>query len=378
MNKENLFWQVYLNLEDEVLKLSNYVFFTDTTTKINNKTKKVMIVDCNHQLETYSTHIADLLIRCCVEIEAISKELYFENGGTKPRGSNDVYFDTDCMFLLNNSWKLDNKVAIVVASNTNFTKDENRVLLPLKDADKRSKSYWAKAYQAVKHDRYNSLYRGNVKALLQAMGALYLLNIYYKDIKLSSTYLEYRKIDMSFGSKIFTLKLPSENALTNAINGINMGEKLESNDSPYIIKYTDSAYKEIITARQKALDDMNSYWKSQPELKEPLFLHQLMEARQKEERDPRQRVVHLWELCKYRLKKRIPAALPFEERKKLFVQSSEWSGHIRQINEHLNENELTAENIQAEIDRAGIKAGIELNNRFEFKWMRKAFNYGHC
>lgn len=52
-------------------------------------------------------------------------------------------------------------------------------LTPLKKADERSKTVWSKAYQAVKHDRYNSLYQGNIKALLHSEAALYLLNIYY-------------------------------------------------------------------------------------------------------------------------------------------------------------------------------------------------------
>lgn len=378
MDRANLFWQVYLNLENEVLDLSKHIFFTDTTTKIDNVTKLVKTVDCKHQLETYSTHIADLLVRTCVEIEAISKELYFDNGGTKTRGSNDIYFDTDCIALLNQKWKIENKVAIVVASNFNFTKDENKILTPLKNADKRSKAYWAKAYQAVKHDRYNSLHQGNVKALLHAMGALYLLNVYYKDMKLSSNYLEYRQLDMSLGAKIFALKLPNEINLIDAINGVNVCELLISTDSPYIIKYTDSAYKQIIETREKGLEEKKAYWKAQPELKEPLFLQQLLEAQQREKNDPRQRVIHFWELCKYRLNKKVPANLPFEERKRLFVQSSEWRGHIRQINKHLEENELTEANIQAEIDSAGVGMGMELDQRFEHKWIRKAFNEGHC
>ena len=319
-----------------------------------------------------------ILVRCCVEIEAISKELYYDNGGTKLRGSNDIYFDTDCIALLNTKWKLENKVVIIVASGTNFTKDENRILVPLKDADKRSKAYWAKAYQAVKHDRYNSLYLGNVKAVLQALGALYLLNIYFKDIKLSSKYFEYRKLDMSFGSKIFAIQLPSESNVMDAVNSVGLNGILESNDSPYILKYTDSSYTQIITAKQKAIDDMKAYLESQPEFKEPLFLQQLLEAQQKAEKNSQSNVMLFWELCKYRLNTKVPASLPFEERKKLFTQSFEWAGSIRQNNKHLKENELTEENIQAEIDRAGTFAGMELNNKFEMGWIRKAFNEGDC
>ncbi|MGL5257835.1 MAG: hypothetical protein ACRC76_12465, partial [Proteocatella sp.] len=174
MEKTNMFWQVYLNLEDEVLELSKYILFTDTTLKIDNQTKTPKLVDNKHHLEIYSPFIADLLVRCCVEIEAISKELYFDNGGTKIRGSKDIYFDTDCIALLNQNWNIEDKTVIISTSNFHFIKEENRILAPLKGADKRSKVYWSKSYQAVKHDRYNSLYLGNIKALLQSIAALYL------------------------------------------------------------------------------------------------------------------------------------------------------------------------------------------------------------
>ena len=68
MNKANIFWQTYLNLENEILDLSKYIYITDTTTKIDSRTKTIKNVECKHQLDTYSSYIADLLVRCCVEI----------------------------------------------------------------------------------------------------------------------------------------------------------------------------------------------------------------------------------------------------------------------------------------------------------------------
>ena len=132
MDKANMFWQTYLNLENEILNLSKYIYITDTTTQINHKSKKTKNIDYKGHLKTYSVYIADLLVRCCIEIEAISKELYFDNGGVKARGSANLYFDTDCIALLNQKWKLDNKVVMIVASNFNLLKDENRILTPLK------------------------------------------------------------------------------------------------------------------------------------------------------------------------------------------------------------------------------------------------------
>lgn len=81
MKKSDIFWQTYMNLEKEVIEMAKYIFITDE--KIINKSGREIIESCSSQLLTYSPHIADLLIRCCVQIEAISKELYFELNGQK-------------------------------------------------------------------------------------------------------------------------------------------------------------------------------------------------------------------------------------------------------------------------------------------------------
>lgn len=71
VNKKKLFWQSYLNLEKELLNLSNYVFITD--------------VPDDNQLNVYSSHIADLLVKTCVEIEAIAKEINRNLGGPEKK-----------------------------------------------------------------------------------------------------------------------------------------------------------------------------------------------------------------------------------------------------------------------------------------------------
>lgn len=53
MQIQNLYWPVYKNLEKEFLKLADYIHFSDD------------------QIETYSMFIADLIVRCSIEIEAL-------------------------------------------------------------------------------------------------------------------------------------------------------------------------------------------------------------------------------------------------------------------------------------------------------------------
>lgn len=365
MKKSDIFWQTYLNLEKEVIEVSKYIFFTDEV--LVNGNGGIVAQSCKTQLETFSPHIADLLVRCCVQIEAISKELYFDNGGTKTRGDSSIFFDEDCLKLIDIKWQIHNKWVMVVAPYFNFTKDENRVLKPLKEAHKRQGTYWEKAYQAVKHDRYSSLQKGNVKALIQALAALFLLNLYYRNDSWITKYNVISKIDYSIGSAIFTVKSPEANQLW-------YGNNPTVCESPYVVRYKDADYKRIEEMQRQENQALNDYWRKQPELNEPEFIAQLQKAA-----EGGARVMHIWELAKYRLNKKIPNTLSFENRKSLLIMSEEWNGWIHQNNKHLLADELTEENIQKEIDTVGTCWGMEITKRFEkLEWISIAMNSEIC
>lgn len=165
----NLFSPVYRRLENEIVELSHSIFFDD------------------EQLDTYSLALADIIIRCSVEIEAVAKELYLREGGNPNPTDNegnqrDLYFDTDCMALLVDRWKLDRKALCITNPNMYFGKDAS-VIKPLHKSHKRgtSGSKWKRAYQAVKHNRSNSIKLATVTNAINALGALYILNLYYAD-----------------------------------------------------------------------------------------------------------------------------------------------------------------------------------------------------
>lgn len=370
MKKSDIFWQTYLNLEKEAIEVSKYIFFTDEVL-VNGK-GGIVAQSCNTQLETFSPHIADLLVRCCVQIEAISKELYFDNGGTKARGDSSILFDEDCLKLIDIKWQTHNKTVMVVAPFFNFVKDENRILKPLKEAHKRQGTYWEKAYQAVKHDRYSSLHKGNVKAFIHALAALYLLNLYYRNDSWVTKYQDISKLDYSMGSAIFTVKPPVANQLWH-------GNSPTITESPYVVSYQDADYQCIEEMQRKEEQALNDYWINQPELREPAFQAQLQEAVEREKKDPHQRVMHIWELAKYRLNKKIPNTLTFEERKVCLINSKEWNGWINQHNKHLSADELTEDNIQKEIDSVGIRWGMEIMKSFQkLEWLPIALNSEIC
>ena len=370
MNKADIFWQTYLNLEKEAIEVSKYIFFTDEV--LDRSGNGLVARPCASQLETFSPYIADLLVRCCVQIEAISKELYFDIGGAKQRGDNNLFFDEDCLKEIDQKWETSKKVVLVVAPSFNFTKDENKILKPLKGAHKRKGTYWERAYQAVKHDRYSSLQKGNVKAFIHALAALYLLNIYYRNDSWVTKYQDISKQDYSMGSAIFSAKAP-------IVNQLWYGNMPTPSESPYVVTYNDQDYQRIEAIQQKEQQALNDYWSKQPELHEPAFVAQLQAALNREKNDPKQRVMHIWELAKYRLNKKFPSTLPFEERKALLIDSSEWKAWRRTSNNDTQSIELTEDNIQNEIDSIGTRMGIQIMGQYQkLEWVQMAMSSEIC
>lgn len=160
----NVFWPVYKNLESEFLKMTHFIHIDDI------------------QLNVYSSKIAELLLRTVVEIESISKVLYIKNGGTK---TDFIKYDEDAIKLLKQNWLIEQKTILITSHNCFITCNE---LYPfIKDVQRTGKSNmtykWNNAYQNIKHDRAKYLKDANIENLLSGMAALFLLNLYYSDIK---------------------------------------------------------------------------------------------------------------------------------------------------------------------------------------------------
>ena len=236
----NLYWSVYKNLEKELIRIADVIHFDDK------------------QINVYSVHIADLLIRTAVEIEAISKYLYECNGGNMnpvddqgdPRS---LYFDSDCIQMLDMKWHITKKVVNVVSSNFYFEKKENIVLRPLKDCNKQGNGRWKKAYQAVKHDRVKSLASGTIGNLIRALAALYLLNIYNMADKVGDLDIGVTDINNSLGSDVFSVNVYKATMLTmgdhmddsSIIQDINKGADNTIDATVLIDRYTEASFKEM-------------------------------------------------------------------------------------------------------------------------------------
>ena len=199
-----------------------------------------------------------MLVRTAIEVESLSKVLYFANGGNKP-SNRDLYFDTDCMQLLENKWLLSKKTIFVGTPYFYFSKEANLTLHPLNKTYKRgtSSSKWQQAYQAVKHDRINNLKMGNVGNLLQALGSLYILNIYYRNANFETVAdKDASNIDWGLGSEIFSVKVSHEKdgASTEKI----YQKKDDYDECIYLVKHTDEsaqAYINVMTDLNKKIQE---------------------------------------------------------------------------------------------------------------------------
>ena len=263
----NLFLPVYKRLEEEVLKLSDTIFFDDD------------------QLRVYSLTIGDLIIRCAVEVEAVSKELYLRLGGVeKPLDKNgderDLYYDTDCIKLLVETWAVNKKKLQISNPNMYFTPAKS-IITPLHKAHKRgtSSSKWQQAYQAVKHYRTRSIKKATIANLLNALGALYILNLYYSDESFwSETPIKDRR-EYAVDSKIFTPFVFDASHISMCSEMSDASIKNDTDptlvESIFIKKVREEAFREIhgayckfdlrIILKLKTTEQFKKYLKDHPE-----------------------------------------------------------------------------------------------------------------
>lgn len=240
----NLFWPTYKRLENEMVALTSEIRFDD------------------NQMKVYSDKLLELLIRISVEIEAISKELYLTNGGEPTEHEEDMYFDTVCLKYLEEKWNLGKKAVLIDGYGIAFG-EENKLITPLYKANKRgtSGSKWKQGYQAVKHNRVKNFKEGNIWNCINALAALYVLNIYYKNESFSlSSFKEANNFDDTLGSNLFRIKISKweqfDGTMTideQSIYCINYSKDFIEKWNKKLIELNSLYYEEIV--KEKAIQD---------------------------------------------------------------------------------------------------------------------------
>lgn len=268
----NLYWSIYENLEAEVLRLADAIFFDDK------------------QLKVYSVTMGNLIVRCAIEIESLAKELYCGLSGApkiwveEKQSERFPYFDTECLDLLIQRWKIDKKKIQIISPKMNFSKEKS-LLTPLHKSNRaRDKgSLWKRAYQSFKHNRAQSMETATVENLLGALGALYILNLYNRDdsfwygvpIEGREEYQPHSKIFSPFVCDVsYHLPLGNDAELFKSQTAISLDESI------YVKKYTDEAATTIrdlmyicglsLWLQTATSDEVLSYKQKQPDIQEAL------------------------------------------------------------------------------------------------------------
>ena len=132
------------------------------------------------------------------------------------------------------------------------------VLRPLKDCNKRGSGRWKKAYQAVKHNRVESL------------AALYLLNLYYRKERYDvGTRMNTIPFDTRMGSDIFSVSLAhaEEYDFDKQVGdeGSIEAVRMEILTSVLIQEYTDESYKMICNSLKKYNEESKERLLQSPE-----------------------------------------------------------------------------------------------------------------
>ena len=149
------FWNYYLSIEDDLRNITRFIDFSD-----NN-------------LSTYSIELARLLLAASSEIDVTLKKLCLFLDKTKnPNNINDyknIIIDK-CNQMINEE--------IIIHRYGLKSK-------PWSNWENGNNPYWWKSHNNVKHERNAYFKEANLKNTINAIGALYIINIYYYKFKFS-------------------------------------------------------------------------------------------------------------------------------------------------------------------------------------------------
>lgn len=177
---DQIYFPVYKRLEKEVLELSSSIYFSDDHTTV------------------YSSNIADLILRCSIELESIAKDIYRKETQTEPQNPGA------CFAWLEQQWKISQKAISFHTPHFHFNDKFPTMLCPFNYKNGSSEDYYSQ-YNAIKHDRVKNLHKANIYTLIRVLGALFILNLYYYDDKINLNDDRFgNKVDKTKYSEIFS------------------------------------------------------------------------------------------------------------------------------------------------------------------------------
>lgn len=176
-----MYMPVYEKIEKEIIELSSSIFFVDELEKV------------------YSLNIADLIIRCAIEIESIAKDIYRKEKGCDPESPRK------CLKWMDSEWNLSKKTVSIISPYFHF-----KVLKEFAPFDYKngSEDDYYSIYNAIKHDRVKNIEKANLHILIRIVGALFILNVIYRGKRICLDRNRFGgNMDRTGGSKIFSFLL---------------------------------------------------------------------------------------------------------------------------------------------------------------------------
>lgn len=145
---------MYQELEQEVLKISNYIHFNDK------------------QLNVYSLQNANIISKCMFEYESIVKALFEKLKG---------YVENRpglCLKYLDERLQLHKKQVKIVSSSIHFRKTMSNYFAPLCYKEHGHNDFYS-AYCALKHNRAQNINKATINILIRSLASLFLMNLFY-------------------------------------------------------------------------------------------------------------------------------------------------------------------------------------------------------
>lgn len=139
----DMYMPVYEKIEKEIIELSSSIFFVDELAKV------------------YSLNIANLIIRCAIEIESLIKDIYRKEKGCDPKSPGD------CLTWMDSEWNLSKKTVSIISPYFHF--ESLKEFAPF-DYKNNSEDDYYSIYNAIKHDRVKNIKKANLHILIRIVG----------------------------------------------------------------------------------------------------------------------------------------------------------------------------------------------------------------
>ena len=156
-NKASIHWNYFLTIEQDLINLSRYIEFTEGN------------------FNTYSTELTRLLISTASEVDVLLREFCNDKNPTEKRNVRtyrEFFQNTDGMegFI--------NEDVIIPKYNLSFRPWAWDIWLDDDEGESKRCPEWWDANNKVKHQRSSEYQKGNLKNVLNAFCALYIVNTF--------------------------------------------------------------------------------------------------------------------------------------------------------------------------------------------------------